>query len=252
MIYGEGNADRELLRTIPIPSREGGVSNRWQGIQHGELADAVVQVAEQTGCEIVKETWQVGNKEGNLWGALDMRIPGENNLTIPGEGMLFALGVRHSNLGQFALSFAVGGRVAVCQNGMFTGDFVLTRKHTIGVNLQVTVEQGFHRYLGEAHSVENLVNRMQAFPMDNRSQEHLLLEAGRQEVFPWNKLEDVDNLWRNPEFPEFKERNAWSLYNCFTQVTREFVPHRQLNVLAGLKALFNNVLPNDLPVPSSN
>ncbi len=54
------------------------------------------------------------------------------------------------------------------------------------------------------------------------------MEAGRRQLFPWSKLGKVEKAWREPPHPEFRERNGWSLYNAFTETSKEFPMRKEM------------------------
>jgi len=227
-LHGEGVANREQLHEITVPNREGIVSNRWVGISHGVLADTIVEAAGERGLFIAKEQWQTaGTQSADLFGSLDFKkergrrdrmiVSPLADLELP-EGMGLSLGVRHSNLGKYAITFAVGGRVFVCSNGMMVGQFTLKRKHTTGLNLRKEIDLALDRYVEEAPALVSAVAEFRNSTVSNDEAARILVEAGRQRVLAWSHLPDVDTQWQTPEFPDFEDRTEWSLLNAFTYV----------------------------------
>ena len=49
---------------------------------------------------------------------------------------------------------------------------------------------------------------------------HLIVSALDARVIPVTKIPAVLKEWRNPRHEEFKPRNAWSLFNSFTEVMK--------------------------------
>src|SRR5688572_22803072 len=104
--------DRKALNLIPIPARTN-VSERWQGVGHGKLATAIVKRVEAAGLQVAREEWYVNPKRDTMWGSVDITPESMCNVnkgvTLDiGQQANFSLGLRHSNGGRYAVSFAVG------------------------------------------------------------------------------------------------------------------------------------------------
>jgi hypothetical protein len=160
-----------------------------------------------------------------------------------GQDAMFSLGVRHDNVGRYAVTFAVGARIAVCSNGVFSGDFVLKNRHYDSLNLDDAVAEGVERYLTETDTLIKFIQNMQAVTLDDRDASHLLVSTAERMsgndhgCINWNHLRSVWENWKTPPHDEFQPRNQWSLYNAFTQVGKELSPPRQMSLLKGLKPL---------------
>lgn len=246
MLYTCGNdlLTRKQLHEIPIPERVG-VSKNWQGINHGVLADAVVAQCQESNLEIVQEMWYVNPKQTDLFGAVDISNdsqglpqPEHRVLRLDSEQMRFSLGVRHSNAGKYAVSFCVGARITVCQNGMFSGDFTVKRRHTNTIDLHEITKTGIKRYLSECVDIGEIVRGMNQRRISDEQACHAMMISYRSGLLNFRYLEDVDKLWRHPSHFQFEPRTAWSLYNAFTETAKLLSPPRQLRLLSGLKTLF--------------
>lgn len=253
MLYATQNEllTREQLREIPVPERTN-VSSRWEGIAHGQLADTLVERIQLRGLKVKREVWKTNPQQSDLFGALDIveeapsrraKRKQENLLALPEldlvEDAVFSIGVRHSNLGRYAVSLAVGARIAVCENGLFTGDFVLKAKHTSEVDLEGMIDIGIEKYVEEAAGIKTFVEELRDRDLASTQADHLLMEMGRVDAIPWTKIQDVDKEWREPRFEEFQDRNAWSLYNAATYVIRDMSGSNQMRCLKNLKDFFS-------------
>lgn len=242
MIYTSGvPITRSDLRRIPLPPAGG--RKKWQGVQHGMLADTIVDYVEHLGIPIIRETWYVNPQKNMLFGGVDLATDGtilEFDAPIRGN---FSLGVRHDNKGRYAVSFAVGARVRVCSNGVFTGDFVLKCKHTEELNLKDLVADGVESYLAELAQVGKFIRSMYEIPMTDRDAMYMIMQAAENlrgndnGCLNWVHLEKVVGQWRNPDYEEFKVRNLWSVYNSFTTVAKQLTPPRQIRLLKGLREI---------------
>ncbi len=255
MLYTHGRelVPRKQLNLIPVPDRTGQVTEQWQGLNHGKLATAVVKRLEAHGLQVVKEMWYVNPNRTDLFGAVDI-APSD---TLPGldigQDAFFSMGVRHSNVGKYAVSFCVGARIVVCENGLFTGDFTLKRRHLKGQDLEVSIDTGIERYLQEAEAMESFIHGLQGREIDDRDAAHTILQTHAEQLINFRYLEDVDRRWRNPPHEEFAPRTAWSLYNAFTESAKRMTPPRQLRLLTGMRPLFEREFQlSEHATPSAN
>ena len=230
----------EVLTAVPVPDTAHWVSqarhSRWRPIQHGALAQALLDEAEALGLCVERHSWQLsGSGSTELFGALDF-LP-TPSLGLP-EGIGFSVGVRHSNAGRYALTLITGGRVEVCANGLFVGEQVLCRRHTEELELRATVRRGLVDALGQSGAVRHWVTRLKGVGVRGHQADRVMMEAARQGVLPWSAMQHVDRAWRQPPHAAFRPRTAWSLYNAFTEVARGRRPAGQLTALRGLRSLF--------------
>lgn len=227
---------RKNLNLIKVPERD---SKRWKGVQHGSLATTLVKRVEAAGLEVASENWYVNPKKSILWGAVDIK-PGKvaPELNI-GQEANFSLGVRHGNMGEYAISFAVGARVGVCSNGMFAGDFVMKKKHSPDLDLPMMIDTAIERYIQQCEALESLINGWREVEINDRDASFIILQAHRQGHVNFRYLEDVENNWTKPPHEEFAPRTAWSLYNAFTETAKILTPPRQMKLLTGLRRMFD-------------
>lgn len=230
------------LSTIPVPQIAPWASrarhSRWRPIQHGELAATLLEQADALGLEVERHTWQTsGPGDTDLFGSLDFRR--SPSLQVP-DGMLFSLGVRHSNAGRYALTLVTGARVIVCANGMLVGEQVLSRRHTDGLDLRATIRRGLEDSVAQTRQVVAWVERLEATSLTDAQADSLMMEAARTRVLSWSALHQVDGAWSRPPHEVFRARTAWSLYNAFTEVARERSAAVQLKAFRGLRRLFDS------------
>ena len=133
-----------------------------------------------------------------------------------------SLGVRHSNLGRYAVSFVVGAKVIVCSNGLFSGEFTLRRRHTTGLELTGAIEEGFDKYLNSVHKVAELPAKYDFDVTQNQASE-IIRQAGREKIISSRDVLKVDDLWINPPHPEFKKDGIEG--GVFGDI--DFNPHRE-------------------------
>ena len=251
MIYtcGANVLTRRDLRKIPVPKREDTGSN-WKGVQHGVLADTLVTYVNKIGLRIAKETWYTNPNQMCLYGALDIEVGSSEYKLEIGQPAYYSIGVRHDNGGRFAVSLAMGARVLVCSNGVFSGDYLLKSRHYSDLDLGKMIEDGVEEWLTETPSLDLFIRGLQQTNLDERDVFHLVGEAGdmvngvenKYGCICWAHLQKVLKMWKHPVHKEFEPRTAWSLYNCFTEVGKDLSPPHQMRLLKGLRKMNTEIL----------
>jgi len=247
MIYPNPSlvVSRDKLRSFVPAERED--PKRWKPVQHGELADALCLAAEKATWSVEDETWMVSKDAQTLWGTLVLNASSRRKTSplyqkeIP-KGMRLELGIRHSNNGRHAIKIAVGATVVVCSNGLLTGEYVVSRKHTLNADLEELAARGLEVYGDRIDEFGETVRGWKSNRLGDDRAARLLVEAGRSRILPWSGLGQVDRLWREPPHPEFVPRNEWSFYNAFTEVVKSRSPENQMFTLSRLPRLFERKL----------
>lgn len=243
MIYISPNNQISLndLREVAITDR-GRRSEEWQGIQHGHLADTIMQRATEAGLEVADSRWFVKNNGDVLYGHVDFKY----GVTIgtPGKksDFNFSIGIRHSNCGRYALGFIVGARVLSSDSGFMCNEIQLNRRHTFKVVLEDVIDDGIAEYINMADDIEAKISSLKRFQVDDRDAALLAFKVHDYNLLPFKYIEDVWTKWSRPMISEYKPRTAWSLYNAFTQTVKELQPHRQVYLLRQLYDVMHSLL----------
>jgi len=252
-VYRRGThpVDRDLLAQIPVTAR-GDRSSRWSGIQHGELANTLVDRIEAANLGVVKEEWEVGRSGAHLFGYLELdssRIETDLNQLrmfdqtgtldrwqtgyggFNPEVVGIRMGVIHSNDSAFALRLIVMPMILVCSSGMTVegGSIACQKRHTKGLDLVPALDEGIKTFLDRTERIEGTIERLKEIDFTSQQRaDHLIVEAGRRRIMPWSSLGKVEKAWRTPPHPEFEERTGWSLYNAFTEVAKAFSMRKEM------------------------
>lgn len=252
---------RAALDAIPVTER-GDRSDRWSGVQHGVLANTVLEQANRRGLDITREEWKVSEDGsrlfGDLWIANDssaLSIAARDVGITRGYGgfnpevMGLRLGVLSANDSSFAIALIVVARVKVCSNGLTVegGHITCKRKHTTGVHEELpgVISAGLDTYVNRVGLLGQTQSQLTELDFSRQIDvDHALVEAGRRGLFPWSKLGLVEEEWRNPRHPEFADRTGWSLVNCFSEVAKRFNPVREIQVVEGARQLVLETAPN--------
>lgn len=222
----------EALAAIPVPERTN-VSALWRGVNHGDLAEEILRSCIERGLYVVESQWGTNKSESDLFGAIELAPNRSHDIALP-EGMGLALGVRHSNAGRYAVTFAVGARVFVCKNGVLTGDFLVSHKHTIALVLPELIGLALDRYLTEARQLSVQVEAMRNMILSAERAAQVILDAAYCEELPPRYVMAVWREWLTPTHADFLPRTAWSLHNAFTTVAQQLALPSQYKLLRAL------------------
>jgi hypothetical protein len=67
----------------------------------------------------------------------------------------------------------------------------------------------------------------------------LIIKAVDADAITNSQIPEVIDQWREPNHECFKQRNAWSLFNAFTEATKKVNPHTQIRRGEALQRLFD-------------
>ena len=142
----------------------------------------------------------------------------------------------------FALSILSGARVFVCANGVLSGEFVITRKHTSGLDLVESIDAALDAFMESLRTFNQTYEQLRARRLNRTKAHSLVVELAQAGAFASSDILPVIQEFENPRHAEFKERNAWNLYQSSTEIMKGQSPARQVD---GFKAL-NQVLTAEL------
>jgi hypothetical protein len=114
-----------------------------------------------------------------------------------------------------------------CSNGWFFGDEIaLLRKHTSRLfeDLDEKIEAGFSRIFEEWERNDLRVMNYRERKLDDKEAHDLVIKSMDAAAIPPSAIPRVLQEFRSPWHQEFVPRNAWSLYNAFTEVMKSS-PH---------------------------
>lgn len=231
---------RKQLREIPV-TEQGSRSDRWQGIQHGELADLMIRKVKDFEYEIAREMWYVNPAQTILIGEIDI-APAEMDIkSLPskyvGDYTNFTLAVRHSNNSRHALTFLVGATVFICSNGIATGEVVHKRRHTKAFDLGTDIEDAIHLFQKSSRSLSSQIVEMADIKVSPDEVRILIMKVAEKGLIPWRNIEHVWAECVCPTHDLFSNENLWGIFNCLTEKAKLLGPQGQVDFYRGLYPL---------------
>lgn len=192
----------------------------WQPIPHVTLIETVEEALRTSGLRIGNQVHSLGQDGARYFGLTEVhgsREPGDYTLV---------LGLRNSHDKTFPVGLVAGASVFVCDNLSFSGEVRLTRKHT--THLQRDLPQLVGMGVGKlmdlwAHQGQR-IDAYRNHRMRDKAAHDLVIRAVDVGACTNRMIPAVIKEWREPSYPEFGDRSAWSLFNAFTEVLKGNLP----------------------------
>jgi hypothetical protein len=190
------------LASVPVTPR-GTRSDRWQGIQHAELAKSLKSTFKDLfGTVAMNEQYFISPSGATVIGGFELgneETKRGKTKIVPVEplpGTAASVGFIHANDSSKSLHILAGGRVFLCSNGVVVGEVQLRHKHTSGLYLSDWLKDGLGEFLPTlSASLQKQVAPLREASISPSQHDAGLLALGRQNVIPWKMLPDFDRAW---------------------------------------------------------
>ena len=118
-----------------------------------------------------------------------------------------------------SLAIAGGANCWVCDNQQIMGDIVVLRKHTPNCwdDLQKMVGNVVEAAMGDFQRCMEANRVLETIDLSQDEGYEIVGVALGHKVIKPQQASLVLDEWREPSFAQFEKRNAYSLYNCFTE-----------------------------------
>lgn len=233
------NVEREELKALPAPP----ATETWQPVSHGHFDALVRDSLHRAGIEVAQSSYGLSmpTEEGfrhRLFAVLETR----NHLLDGQVGLV--IGLRNSTDQSMAAGLVYGHRVFVCDNMAFAGEYVIRRKHTARIleDLPSLIDRGVGQFFEQAQRQRILIERLQNREMDDKDACFAMIEGAAKRIIPYSAIRDVRKEWHAPGHEAFAPRTGWSLYNCFTEAMKRYVPETAAERTLRLTGFFHGLL----------
>lgn len=230
MIHRGGRlVSRSLLANVDTPTP----TETWHPIPHHQLLEEVEGALARNNLRIISAEHAIAVEGQRYFGLLQIA----NGHKESDHG--WVLGLRNSHDQTFPAGFVVGSRVFICDNLAFSGEIVIARRHTrwIRRDLPRLVMSGVGQLTERWHSQTDRYGRYRLTEVSDPVAHDLLIRALDAQAITSQQVKDVLRQWREPSYPDFRARTAWSLFNAFTHVVGEgsiWTVSRRTQVLHGV------------------
>ena len=219
-LLGETTVTREQVAQIVTPMRQ---TSTYQPVQNGEFLDMLEDVADSKGLVLENPKFGLARKGQRMFGVY--KVTGRNHFDGAVELML---GVRNAFDGSVSAGICFGAKVMVCSNLVFTGYAGENgvaggafHRHVTKVKTPSLVPRLRDRIEGALGQVDtfmrvqnNFYSHLRDTEIDDNRASDVIIQAARQNVIPKKDILDISDEWLTPQHEDFRDKNAWSLYNA--------------------------------------
>jgi len=204
----------ENLGIFPVPES----TPSWTPIPWKFLVDTVLSRVESAGWTVNDVNLLTSGKDKET--GLPQELFGTIGLDNCDGEIAPQLALRTSYNMHYKAAVCAGARVLVCSNGIFSGEFeVAFRKQTTFALRDITgrIDVGVSRVQEAYDATRKRRDFLRTVPLSVDDGFGLIGVAVGNEVITPTMANVAYRDWRDPRHEEFSKRDAWSLYNCFTQ-----------------------------------
>lgn len=226
---------RDEVKCHPTPES----AKTWYPLSHHALLKEVEGHIMAAGFDIVGEAHAFNRDGAHYFGVLEIGQPDDDK-----RDYRWIAGLRNSHDKTYPAGLAVGSRVLCCDNLSFSGEIKISRKHTRFAerDLKHLTAKAVGR-LGEFFYKED--NRIEAYrnrALDDPRAHDLVIKAVDCRAITPSQIPGVLKAWREPQHEQFRDRNAWSLFNAFTETQKGSSPSLTIARTQALHGLFDGLI----------
>ena len=232
---GATTVSRDLVFETPTPSS----TETWYPLAHRDLIHEVEEQLEGAGFLLEAESHALSHEGNRYFGVFEVSFP---DRTV--SDYHWIVGLRNSHDKTFPAGLVAGTHVLCCDNLAFTGEVTISRKHTRHAVRDLrhltsrAVGQLGDRFRGLDKRIEAYRTRSIANPLAH----DLIVKAIDCRAITPIQVPQVLQEWRKPSHDEFTPRNAWSLFNAFTEAQKGLNPHAIVARSQALHGLFDGLV----------
>lgn len=207
------------LSSIPTPD----ATDTWQPMAHHRVMKTVIEHADARNLAIDEIHYSLVDvkSDGVIQPYPDMFA----TMYMESDNGVYRnmLGIRNSHNKRFGASACSGSSVMVCSNGCFSGDHIISSKHTKNVHdsFNNRVSDMFDGVINTWIKNEHRYNGYRATNLSDSDFAQLLGDAIIHKAINPSKARKVFEEYVEPRHDAFADRNAWSAFNAFTEIHKE-------------------------------
>ncbi|QQL43736.1 DUF932 domain-containing protein [Sulfuriroseicoccus oceanibius] len=231
---GAKNVSREQVFDTPTPAP----TSTWYPLAHRSLIGEVEDQLEAAGFVIEAESHALGHEGMRYFGVFEVNVPGR-----PAQEHGWVVGIRNSHDKTYPAGLVAGSHVLCCDNLAFTGEVRISRKHTKFAvrDLRHLTARAVGQLGDRFHHLDDRIQAYRGCRLSTTAVHDLVIKAIDCRAITPTQVPHVLQEWRQPSHDEFLPRNAWSLFNAFTEVHKGLNPQMMIARGQALHGLFDRV-----------
>jgi hypothetical protein len=209
---GAQTVERKLVQLVPTPR----ATDTWTPIPHLELVTQVERTLKSNGLVVGTQAHSLTRDGARYFGLMEVQREEFD------EDYCWVLGLRNSHDKTFPAGITAGASVFVCDSLSFSGEVKLARKHTrfITRDLPQLVQGAVGKLMDRWNHQDTRLSIYKLTEIEDRTAHDLIVRATDVGVCPNKLVPRVLREWREPRHDVFIPRNAWSLFNAFTEALK--------------------------------
>ena len=222
----------EQLKNIGTPP----ATESYHPLPHQEFVDLVTVGVNENGFDIVDAEFGIKKSVrndvvipgGKFFGFMEISPSEDQYFDKQGDELKMGFGLRNSHDKALPASMAYGSGVFVCDNLVFSGTMLATRKNTLNVVRDIkkiidAVLSVARRQFEIDNNFRNVLKQAPVTDIEGLEMLGILAAHGMLSISGGSNSQFAIamNEWKEPTHDEFLDRNIWSLYNCCTEATKK-------------------------------
>ena len=209
---GAQRVERHQVQLVATPR----ATATWTPIPHLELVTRVERTLKTNGLVVGTQAHSLSHEGLRYFGLMEVQRAEAD------EDYCWVLGLRNSHDKTFPAGITAGASVFVCDNLSFSGEVKLARKHTTHItrDLPRLVQSAVGKLIDRWHHQDTRLSIYKLTGIEDRTAHDLVVRATDVGVCPNKLIPRVLREWREPRHDAFTARNAWSLFNAFTEALK--------------------------------
>ena len=211
---GANSVERGQVETTATPT----ATDTWHPIPHMALINMLLERLPDYGMNVVQEAHGVYKDGERYFGMFQVA----NDQADDDFGLVF--GLRNSHDKTFPAGLCLGSGVFVCDNLAFSAEIVIGRRHTKNImrDLPNLVSTAVGKLVQARIDQARRLEAYKQTELTDTQAHDLIIQALRGNAINTTRVPKVVEQWHTPAHPEFAaEKNAWRLFNGFTEVYKE-------------------------------
>jgi hypothetical protein len=211
---GADKVEFSAVKRVKTPK----ATDSWCPIPHHTFIEQVEGALNNANMRVTGSAHSLTKEGARYFGLLQVSNHQEN------EDYCYVLGLRNSHDKSYPAGIVVGSEVFVCDNLGFMGEITVVRKHTTNImrDLPILTTRAVGMLGEKWTSMTQRIDLYKTTEMSDLQAHDFMIRSIEQRVAPVRQLDTIIREWKAPRHPEFASaKNAWRLYNAFTEAAKE-------------------------------